>query len=398
VQGHDARAVEGARAVIVSAAIPADHAEVTRAHQLGIPVIPRKRALAELVAGGRTVGIAGTHGKTTTTVMTTEALAAAGLEPTGLAGGRVASWGGNARVGGDRLYVVEADEYDQAFLELHPAVAVVNNVEPEHLECYGNSAEAMEDAFVAFAGRAETALVGSEDAGSQRVASRLKNRVWRYGSRGEDFAMETVMVSAAESRAVVRLPGGRRANLTLRVPGFHNLWNATAALGVVVALEADVDAALGALARFTGVGRRFERRGEAAGVTVVDDYAHHPTEVAVTLAAGRQAFPKRRLVAVFQPHLYSRTAAQHAAMGRALASADLAFVTEIYAAREAPIAGVSGAQVASAAGAAAVFEADRDRLLDRVAEAVRPGDVVFTLGAGDITAFGPMLLARLEVR
>jgi UDP-N-acetylmuramate--alanine ligase len=398
VQGHDARAVEGARAVIVSAAIPADHAEVTHAHQLGIPVIPRKRALAELVAGGRTVGIAGTHGKTTTTVMTTEALAAAGLEPTGLAGGRVASWGGNARVGGDRLYVVEADEYDQAFLELHPAVAVVNNVEPEHLECYGNSAEAMEDAFVAFAGRAETALVGSEDAGSQRVASRLKNRVWRYGSRGEDFAMETVMVSAAESRAVVRLPGGRRANLTLRVPGFHNLWNATAALGVVVALEADVDAALGALARFTGVGRRFERRGEAAGVTVVDDYAHHPTEVAVTLAAGRQAFPKRRLVAVFQPHLYSRTAAQHAAMGRALASADLAFVTEIYAAREAPIAGVSGAQVASAAGAAAVFEADRDRLLDRVAEAVRPGDVVFTLGAGDITAFGPMLLARLEVR
>ena len=197
---------------------------------------------------------------------------------------------------------------------------------------------------------------------------------------------------------MVRLPDGRRASLTLHVPGLHNLWNATAALGVVVALEADVDAALGALAGFTGVGRRFERRGEAAGVMVVDDYAHHATELAATLAAGRQAFPKRRLVAVFQPHLYSRTAAQHVAQGRALAAADLVFVTEIYAAREVPIAGVSGAQVAGAAGAVAVYEADRNRLLDRVADAVRPGDVVFTLGAGDITAFGPTLLARLEAR
>jgi len=398
VRGHDASAVAGARGVIVSAAIPAGHEEVARARQLGIPVISRKQALAELVADGRTVAIAGTHGKTTTTVMTTEALAAAGLEPTGLAGGRVASWGGNARVGGDRLFVVEADEYDQAFLELHPAVAVVNNVEPEHLECYGNSVAAMEDAFVTFAGRAETVLVGTEDPGSERVARRLTNRVWRFGSRGKDLAMETIMVSESQSRAVVRLPDGRRASLTLHVPGLHNLWNATAALGVVVALEADVDAALGALAGFTGVGRRFERRGEAAGVMVVDDYAHHATELAATLAAGRQAFPKRRLVAVFQPHLYSRTAAQHVAQGRALAGADLAFVTEIYAAREAPIAGVSGAQVAGAAGAAAVYEADRNRLLDRVADAVRPGDVVFTLGAGDITAFGPTLLARLEAR
>jgi UDP-N-acetylmuramate--alanine ligase len=398
LQGQDPAWVEGARAVVVSAAIQSDHPELVRARELGIPVVSRKRALAELVAGGRTVAIAGTHGKTTTTVMTTEALAAAGLDPTGLAGGRVASWGGNARPGSDRLFVVEADEYDQAFLELHPDIAVVNNVEPEHLECYGNSAQALEDAFVTFANRARIALVGSEDSGADRVARRLTTEVWRFGSRAANLSVETVVVAGKESRAMVKLPDGKRANLRLQVPGMHNLWNAMGALGAAVALGADVDAALEGLAGFTGVGRRFEQRGEAAGVVVVDDYAHHPTELAATLAAARQAFPRRRVVAVFQPHLYSRTAAQHEAMGHALRRADLAFVTEVYAAREAPVPGVTGALVWKAAGAGAVFEADQRKLVDRVAEAVRPGDVVFTLGAGDITNFGPALLARLQSR
>jgi UDP-N-acetylmuramate--alanine ligase len=386
--------VKGARAVVASAAIAADHPELLRARDLGVPVIPRKRALADLVAGKVTVAIAGTHGKTTTTVMTTEVLAAAGLDPTGLAGGRVAAWGGNARIGADRLFVVEADEYDQAFLELQPTVAVVNNVEPEHLECYDGSAEMMEAAFVTFASRARRVLIGTDDPGAERVAARLGPAAWRFGPGARDVALEGSELLADGSRATLRLPDGRRVFLRLPVPGMHNLRNAAAALGVASALDADVSAGAAALDRFGGVGRRFERIGEAGGVAVVDDYAHHPTELAATLAAARQAFPARRLVAVFQPHLYSRTAVQGTAMGEALRAADLVFVTEVYAAREAPLPGVSGALVAGAAGHA-TFVADRSALLDRVLEPLRPGDVVLTLGAGDITTLGPALLARL---
>jgi len=394
VSGTDPDLVNGARAVVASAAIAADHPELRRARELGVPVIPRKRALADLVAGQVTVAIAGTHGKTTTTVMTTEVLAAGGLDPTGLAGGRVAAWGGNARIGDGRLFVVEADEYDQAFLELQPTVAVVNNVEPEHLECYQGSAEMMEAAFVTFASRAGRVLIGTDDPGADRVAARLGPEVWRFGPGARDVVLEDSEFRADGSRATVRFPDGQRVPLRLSVPGMHNLRNAAAALGVARALDADLAAGAAALARFTGVGRRFERAGEAGGVAVVDDYAHHPTELAATLAAARQAFPARRLVAVFQPHLYSRTALQGEAMGEALRAADLAFVTEVYAAREAPVPGVTGATVARAAGHA-TFVADRPALLERVLEVVRPGDVVLTLGAGDITTFGPMLLARL---
>jgi UDP-N-acetylmuramate--alanine ligase len=393
VAGAAPQLVDGARAVVVSAAIAADHPDLVRARALGVPVVSRKRALADLVAGHATVAIAGTHGKTTTTVMTTEALAAAGLDPTGLAGGRVTDWGGNARVGADRLFVVEADEYDQAFLELQPTIAVVNNVEPEHLECYGGSADAMEAAFAEFAGRARQVLVGTGNAGADRVAGRLGPGVWRFGPGAADVALEDVELTSARSTAVVRFPGEQRVRLSLSVPGMHNLRNAAAALGVACALGADLQAAAAALGRFGGVGRRFERRGEAGGVAVVDDYAHHPTELAATLAAARQAYPERRLVAVFQPHLYSRTALQGAAMGEALRAADVAFVTEVYAAREAPIPGVTGALVAAAAGNAR-FVADQAALLDEVTGALRPGDVVLTLGAGDITALGPKLLAR----
>jgi UDP-N-acetylmuramate--alanine ligase len=393
VAGAAPQLVDGARAVVVSAAIAADHPDLVRARALGVPVVSRKRALADLVAGHATVAIAGTHGKTTTTVMTTEALAAAGLDPTGLAGGRVSDWGGNARIGADRLFVVEADEYDQAFLELQPTIAVVNNVEPEHLECYGGSADAMEAAFAEFAGRARQVLVGTGNAGADRVAGRLGPGVWRFGPGAADVALEDVELTSARSTAVVRFPGEQRVRLSLSVPGMHNLRNAAAALGVACALGADLQAAAAALGRFGGVGRRFERRGEAGGVAVVDDYAHHPTELAATLAAARQAYPERRLVAVFQPHLYSRTALQGAAMGEALRAADVAFVTEVYAAREAPIPGVTGALVAAAAGNAR-FVADQAALLDEVTGALRPGDVVLTLGAGDITALGPKLLAR----
>jgi UDP-N-acetylmuramate--alanine ligase len=398
-QGHDASHLAGVRAVVVTAAVPASHPELERARELGLAIVPRKVALAELIEGAQSVGISGTHGKTTTTVMTTEALTAAGLSPTGIAGGRVSAWGGNARVAGDHLFVVEADEFDKAFLTLRPTVAVVNNVEPDHLECYGSMA-ALEDAFVEFAGRAEVAVVSADDPGARKVAARLGKRVLSFGvDTGADLHISQIVQHADRTEARVRWRDGRSLALRLKVPGLHNLRNAVAALGVVDALEGSLEPAAAALADFSGVGRRFERLGEFAGVAVVDDYAHHPSELTATLSAARQAFPGRRLVAVFQPHLYSRTAAHGQAMGQALAAADLVIVTEIYPAREQPIAGVSGQQVAEAAeraGADARFEPTRAEVGRTVYKALRSGDVVLTLGAGDITRVAPELVRWLS--
>jgi UDP-N-acetylmuramate--alanine ligase len=399
VQGHDPAHLTGARAVVVTAAVSPDHPELERARQLGLRIVPRKVALAELIAGASAVGVSGTHGKTTTTVMATEALAGAGLNPTGIAGGRVSAWGGNARVAGDDLFVVEADEFDQAFLTLHPTVALVNNVEPDHLECYGSMA-ALEDAFVEFAGRARTAIINADDPGAERVGARLRTTVRRFGCGPlADIRITEVVQQADSTSARILWRDGRQVGLRLRVPGLHNLRNAVAALGAVDALGGDLAAAASALADFQGVGRRFERLGEFAGVAVVDDYAHHPSELSATLSAARQAFPGRRLVAVFQPHLYSRTAAHGQAMGEALAVADLVFVTEIYPAREQPIAGVSGRQVADAAeraGADARFQPTRADVGRNVYRELRPGDVVLTLGAGDITRVAPELVRWLS--
>src|SRR5712692_6810605 len=378
-RGHDPGHLAGARALVVTAAVPGDHPELKRARALGVPVVRRADALSQAVAGGTVVAVAGTHGKTTTTVMVTEALAAAGRDPTGLAGGRVAQWGGNARLGGRDLFVVEADEFDKAFLALAPTVAVINNVEADHLECYGSVA-ALEAAFVQFASGARRVIAGADDPGGgvQRVAAALRVPVWRVGTAPDaDVRIDAPQFEPGGSEAQVQLPGGRRLALRLRVPGMHNVRNAAAALAATLALEADLGAAVRALAEFTGVARRFERLGEAGGVTVVDDYAHHPTEVDATLAAARQAFPGRRLVAVFQPHLYSRTQLHGEALGRALGAAEVV------------------ARGAARAGAATVAVRERAALTERVAKTARPGDVVFTLGAGDVTRVGPELLTLL---
>jgi len=398
--GHSPAHVEGARAVVYTAAVKPDHPELARARALGLPVVPRKVALAELVAGRAVLAVSGTHGKTTTTVMATEALAAAGCDPTGIAGGRVGSWNGNARVAGDAVFVVEADEYDQAFLTLHPTVAVVNNVEPDHLECYGSLA-ALEDAFVEFASRAELVLVGADDPGALRVAARVGAKARSFGlGPAADIRITDVTQAPGETTARVTLPGMDPLTVRLQVPGLHNLRNAVGALSATLHLApGGVEPALAALYRFRGVGRRFERLGEFGGVEIVDDYAHHPSELVATLAAARQAFPGRRLVAVFQPHLFSRTAAHGVAMGEALAEADVVVVTEVYAAREEPIPGVSGRQVAQAAeraGGSAIFEPDRAAVGRRVLDLLLPGDVVLTLGAGDITRVGAELVQWLR--
>lgn len=394
-----AGAVGAAKAVVVSAAIPSTHADVVRARELGIPVVPRKEALAGLIGDAICVAIAGTHGKTTTTVMATEALSGAGLEPTGLAGGRVPAWGGNAKLAGDRLFVVEADEFDQAFLSLKPTIAVINNVEADHLECYG-SVPVMEAAYVRFASPAARIIIGNDGPGADRVATALPaDRIWRFGPAAPDISLAGIRLEADSSRATVTLAEGDSIGLKLTMPGLHNLRNATAALAVVRALDGDVRKAARALGAFRGVGRRFERVGEETGVLVIDDYAHHPTELRATLSAARQAFPGRRLVAAFQPHLFSRTAIHGDAMGEALAGADLVFVADVYRAREQPMAGVTGALVAEAArrrGAVVIYEADRSALGDVVAGRLEPGDVLVTMGAGDITRLGPDVLARLR--
>jgi UDP-N-acetylmuramate--alanine ligase len=398
-EGHDPDHIQGIRALVYSTAVPADHPELKAARRAGIPVLTRAEALAQIVAGGTVVGVAGTHGKTTTTAMVTAALVGAGKDPTGIVGGRVALWEGNVRFGGDPLFVVEADEYDRSFLHLHPTVALVINVEADHLECYG-SVRDLEAAFVQFAGRADRALVGTDDGGAQRVGTRLGVPVWRVGAAANaDVRMTDIVRAADRNAASVCLPDGRTVKLTLQVPGLHNLRNATMALAAAAALDADIDGALMGLAAFKGVGRRFEHIADVGGVTVIDDYAHHPTEVAATIGAARQRYPKARLIAVFQPHLYSRTQSMGKAMGIALSVADVAVVTDIYPARERPIPGVTGELVSRAArraGAEVEWVPDRDAIIPRLEELVVPGDVVLTLGAGDITEVAREFVRRRE--
>lgn len=400
--GHDPSHLDGARALIVSSAVPRDHPEVERAHALGLPVVRRAEALAEAVSPGLLIAVAGTHGKTTTTAMTTEGLAAAGLDPTGIVGGRIASWGGNARIGGSNLFVVEADEYDKSFLALRPEVAVINNVEPDHLECYGNNVEKLEAAFSEFAAPARLLIVGADDPGAGRVARQSRARVWKVGFAADaEVRLSNLAQSARGSTIGVSLPAAGSVEIRLSVPGVHNVRNAAASLAVAAELGADLGRVLEALAAFRGVGRRFELVGKAGGVVIVDDYAHHPSEIAATLEAARQAYPAKRLVAVFQPHLFTRTQALGRAMGSALRAADLVVVTDVYPARETPIPGVTGRLVADAVGADGPrvhWVPSRKELVGRLAGMVEPGDVVLTLGAGDVTAVGPELLGVLQRR
>lgn len=402
-RGHDASHVEGHRALVVSSAIPKDHAEVLRARALGIPVIRRAEALAEATAGGTLIAVAGTHGKSTTTVMTTEALAAAGKNPTGVVGARVSAWEGNLSRGGHGIFVVEADEYDRSFLALQPTVAVVTNVEADHLDIYRDLQD-IHDTFAEFVGRARYVVLCADDPGANAMPSPVKAEVIRYGLSSPDARLVAKDLRHADGRTTfaVVYDGKALGEVTLGVPGVHNVRNALAALACGIGpWGLTVPQMAPGLAAFVGAERRFQRLGSAAGVEVVDDYAHHPTEVQATLAAAREAFPGRRIVVAFQPHLFSRTRDFAREFGAALALADLVALADIYPAREKPIAGVTSALVADAAraaGRAPAWEGPRTAMAEGLAALVREGDVVFTVGAGDITRTGPELLARLEAR
>ncbi|MEJ7808853.1 MAG: UDP-N-acetylmuramate--L-alanine ligase [Gemmatimonadaceae bacterium] len=398
-RGHDPAHADGARAIVVTSAMPRDHPELERARALGLPVVRRAEALAEAVAVGDVVAIAGTHGKTTTTVMTTDALRAAERAPTGIAGGRVGAWEGNLSLGSDRLFVVEADEYDRSFLALSPTVATVTNVEADHLDIYADLDD-IRGAFAQFIGAARAVVLCDDDSGASTLPLPSGAEVIRYGIASGDARLVAQNVRVVDGGTAFRVVFDDEvvADVNLQVPGHHNVLNALAALGSGLALGADAQRMAEGLARFRGVERRFEHVGDAAGVRVVDDYAHHPTEIRATLAAARSAFPDRRLVAAFQPHLYSRTRDFAREFGEALAAADAVFLTEIYPAREQPMVGVTAALVQHAvrqAGTEVAWLGERGNLAAALAAAVRPGDVVLTMGAGDITKTGAELLTRL---
>jgi UDP-N-acetylmuramate--alanine ligase len=402
ITAHDPMHVDGARALVVTSAMPKNHPELERARQLGIPVIRRAEALGEVTVGRELVGIAGTHGKTTTTVMTTTALEAAGREPTGIVGARVSQWEGNLRSGSDSLYVVEADEYDRSFLALTPTVAVVTNMEADHLDIYKDLAD-IRGAFAQFARGARTVVICADDAGASSMPTPSTTEVIRYGisSRDARLAAPHIRTRGLGSTFDVIYDGERLGAIDLMVPGRHNVLNALAAVASGLALGADFPSLARGLASFTGAERRFQWLGDAKGIAVVDDYAHHPTEIAATLAAARGAFPGRRIIAAFQPHLYTRTRDFSDDFGSALSTADAVYLTEIYPAREQPISGVDSGLIERAltkAGGKLAWRGERATLADALASESREGDVVITIGAGDITKTGPELLARLGKR
>jgi len=398
-EGHDPGHIDGVRAIVVTSAVPRDHAELARARSAGIPITRRAEALGEVVKGGEVVAVAGTHGKTTTTVMTTEALAAAGREPTGLVGGRVAAWQGNLRAGGERLFVVEADEYDRSFLALSPTVAVVTNVEADHLDIYADLDD-IRRAFEQFVSPARTVVVCADDVGAASLTFSSTAEILRYGIESVDARVLAHEILSVDGRLrfLVSFDGDALGELTLRVPGVHNVRNALAAVASGLAVGCTLEAMRTGLESFEGVERRFQRLGSVRGVEIVDDYAHHPTEILATLDAARGAYPGRRIVAAFQPHLFSRTRDFAADFGAALANADAVFLTEIYPAREQPIPGVTSALIEDAlrmAGRPVTWRGERATLADALVDAVRDGDVIITLGAGDITRTGAEVLRRL---
>jgi UDP-N-acetylmuramate--alanine ligase len=403
--GHDPRHAEDADTVIVSSAIRANNPELEAARALGRRVLPRAAALASVMAGRVGLAVAGTHGKTTTTSMLTVAMHACGRDPSYAIGGDLNEPGSNAHHGSGGFFVAEADESDRSFLLLSPQGAVITNVEPDHLDNYGDAA-AVHDAFAAFVERIDpdgVVLLGADDSGSSRLVPLARERGLRvrtFGvSEGADVRIESLVLEGSGSTFDLVAEGRRLGRVQLAVPGAYNAVNAAGALGIGLALGLPFGDMARGLAGFAGVRRRFEFKGVAKGVRVYDDYAHHPTEVGTAaLAAARGVAGAGRVIAVFQPHLYSRTQTFATAFGAALGGADIVIVMEIYAAREDPVPGVTGALISQAVPLPAsqvYFEPSWAAVPALVASLARSGDVVLTIGAGDVTMIGPAVLDQL---
>ncbi len=408
--GHAAEHVDGADTLVVSTAIREDNPELAEARRRGLRVLHRAAALASLMLGRRGIAVAGTHGKTTTTSMITTVLQHSGADPGYVIGGILAETGLGAGDGSGAEFVAEADESDGSFLMLAPELAIVTSVEADHLDNYAGLAE-IEAAFAAFARRITPGgvlIACADDPGARALAAAAAAagvRVRGYGeSPGADYRLSGVSPRGMTVRFSVSGPAAgpgapSPALLTVAVPGRHNALNATAAYAAALELGLSPGQATAGLAAYRGVGRRMEPKGEAAGVLVLDSYAHHPTELAADLRTAHEIRPGGRVLAVFQPHLFSRTRIFAAEFGAALGLADEAFVLDVYAAREDPEPGVSGRLITEAVpGGRARFIPDRADLPAAAAAAARPGDLVLTMGAGDVTALGPLIVTALRQR
>jgi len=399
--GHDAAHIEGAEAVVTSTAVKGDNPEVIAARSRRIPVVPRAVMLAELMRLKKGIAIAGTHGKTTTTSLVTSVLAEAGVDPTFVIGGKLNAAGANSRLGSGEYIVVEADESDASFLNLMPIMSVVTNIDADHMDTYGHDFARLKQAFVDFLHRMPfygAAILCTDDAGVRSIVPMISRPLVSYGF-GEDAMVRAVNVQAQEGGTmrftVQRRNGVRMPDLevTLNLPGEHNVLNALATIAVATELELPDAPVVKALAEFRGVGRRFQRYGEVAATaggrfTLIDDYGHHPVEMAAVLSAARGAFPGRRIVLAFQPHRYTRTRDCFEDFVKVMGSADAVLLAEVYAAGEAPIVAADGRALARALRVAGrvdpVFVDDIVAMPQAIAAQARDGDVVITMGAGTI--------------
>jgi UDP-N-acetylmuramate--alanine ligase len=402
-EGHRPENLAGAEVVVTSSAIARDNPEVAAAHANHIPVIPRAEMLAELMRLKYGIAIAGMHGKTTTTSMVAAILAAGGLDPTVVIGGRVDAMGSNARVGKSEYFVAEADESDRSFLKLWPILAVVTNVDREHMDCYRDMAD-VERTFVEFLDHVPFygMVVACNDNGELRkILPAVRRRIVTYGTRkGSDFHISDMRCGIAgeghfaSSAFCVQYQSRDLGEFQLHVPGEHNVRNATAAIAVGIGLDVPVDKIREGLTKFNGVDRRFQLKGRVNGVTVIDDYGHHPTEIRATLAAARQC-GFRRIHVIFQPHRYTRTQLLLEEFASAFGDADTVSVLDIYAASEAPVEGISGSLLAERIGGKAVYAASFADAAAAAARSAQFGDLVLTLGAGNVVQLGPIVLEAL---
>ncbi len=410
--GHAAENVEGADAVVTSTAVGADNPEVLAARAKNIPVVPRALMLAELMRFKTGIAIAGAHGKTTTTSLVTSVLAEAGLDPTFVIGGRLNSAGANARLGQGDYIVVEADESDASFLNLLPVMAVVTNIDADHMETYGHDFGRLKKAFVEFLHRMPfygTAILCTDSPAVRDILPQLARPVTSYGfAEGSQVRAVNVRAAAGQMRFTVQRSNGvtlPELEVVLNLAGEHNVLNALAAIAVAVELGIDDAAVLRALATFKGVGRRFQRYGDLPAkdggyFTVIDDYGHHPVEMAATLAAARGAFPGQRLVLAFQPHRYTRTRDCFEDFVRVIGSADAVLLTEVYAAGETPLAAADSRALARSLRLAGrvepMFVADVADLPQAIVDSARAGDVVLCMGAGSIGAVPSRVVDLLQ--
>ena len=399
--GHDPAHIRDADLLVTSSAVEDSNPEVVAAREHGVPVIRRAEMLAEIMRLKQGIAIAGTHGKTTTTSLTGMVLTEAGFDPTIVVGGQVRILGTNARLGKGDFLVAEADEFDRSFLKLTPVVAVVTNIEEDHLDCYKDLEDIL-DSFSIFANRVPfygSVIACADDPGVRQVLPRVTRRVVTYGVAEEaNLRAKEIRLEAAGTTFEVWEGTWLLGTVRLSLPGRHNVSNALAAIAVGRELSIPFPTIARALSQFTGVIRRFETKGERDGVLVVDDYAHHPTEISATLAAARQVYPDRRLAALFQPHLYSRTRDFAEQFGRALTACDVALVTDVYPSRERPIPGITGEVIADAARQAGhpsvTYISEKKQVVSALRRTLRPGDVLLTLGAGDVVRFGEEYLKR----